>query len=121
MTFYAEMADVAVEMLAEFGQSVVLGSVTGTGAYDPETGTVGNTVTNHSGMGVALDYEQKDIDGTVVKQGDRRIYIAPDLGAVPKTGDTLTLADGAVLAVVNSKPLSPAGTLVLHEVQARGV
>lgn len=120
MTFYAEMADVAVEMLTEFGQPVALESM-GAEAYNPATGAVEQTMTRYEGMGVALDYSQRDIDGTVIKQGDRRIYIPPDLGAVPKTGDTLTLAAGTALQVVNSKPLSPAGTIVLHEVQCRGV
>lgn len=119
MTFYAEMTDVAVEMLTEFGQPVALESLSAE-AYNPATGEMAQTMTRYEGMGVALDYSQRDIDGTVIKQGDRRIFIAPDLGATPKTGDTLTLAEGTVLQVVSSKPLAPAGTLVLHEVQCRG-
>lgn len=120
MTFYSDMAATAVELLTEFGQGITFGSVT-TGAYDPTTGTVTNTTTNYTGKGAAFDYEQKDIDGTNIRQGDRRVYIAPDLGVVPKTGDTVTLADGTVLNVVASRPLSPAGTMVLHECQCRGV
>jgi hypothetical protein len=120
VTFYSDMAATAVELLEEFGQAVIVTRVE-EGEYDPSDGTGTSTSTPYPGMGVALDYRQDQIDGTLIRQGDRRIYIAPDLGMVPKTGDTVTLAEGAVLNVVASRPLSPAGTVLLHDVQVRGV
>jgi len=120
VSFYSDMAATAVELLKEFGQAITLGSVT-TGAYSAETGSVTNTVTNHAGFGAVFDYAQRDIDGTVIKKGDRRLYIAPNIGAIPKTGDTVTLSDGAKLTVVLSSPLAPAGTVLLHDVQLRGL
>lgn len=102
--FFDEMALVAVDLLTEFGQPVTLAR--GTARFNAS--------------GVALDYSQFDIDGTRIKAGDRRVYVAPNLGTVPVSGDRLALADGKVLLVIESRPLAPDGTVVLHDVQCRG-
>lgn len=117
---YARLAGRAVDLLTKFGQPVTVTRVQ-EGEYDPGTGTGSDTSTAYVGIGVALEYRQDEIDGTLIRQGDRRVYIAPDLGVVPRTGDTVTLADGSVLDVVASRPLNPAGTVLLHDVQGRGL
>lgn len=121
MTFdYASLASDASEMLEEFGQAITVTRPGTGGAYDPETGTVtGGTAQTFPGFGVVLDYQQREIDGTLIQQGDRRVYIAPDIGVTPKTGDTVTLMDGAVVRVMASRPLAPAGVVVLLDVQVR--
>lgn len=117
MSFYDDMAATANELLAEFGMPVTLVQVT-TGAYDPATGSTSNTENNVSSIGVKLDYEQSEIDGTHIRQGDQRVYMAPSLSVTPKTGDKLTI-ESEVFQVILSRPLSPAGTSVLHDVQVR--
>lgn len=117
---YPKTAATATALLAKFGQAVSVAR--GSGAYDPNTGTITGSVTQTAvGVGVALDYKQGEIDGTLVMAGDRRILIAPRLSITPTTGDTVTLAGGSILRVMASKPLSPAGVVVLHEVQCRGI
>lgn len=117
MTFYADMAATAGELLAEFGQDVTL--VRGlTGAYTPATGTATVSGTNSYGKGVVLDYNQRDIDGTLVRQGDQRVYLSVDVGVTPQTGDSL-LIGGQKWSVVASRTLAPAGTAVIHDVQVR--
>ncbi|QHJ00114.1 hypothetical protein GT347_20300 [Xylophilus rhododendri] len=102
--FYDDLAATAVELLEELGQEIALAR----GGL------------RFSAAGVALDYAQRDIDGSRIKWGDRRVYVAPDLGTAPVSGDQLRLADGTVLLVIASRPLAPDGTIVLHDVQVRG-
>lgn len=119
---YDDFAAAAVELLEEFGQNLVVSRASGGGDYDPETGGVTPGVNEvYLGTGAEFDYRQDLIDGTVVLQGDRRVLIAPDLATTPRPGDTVALEDGTTLTVVASKPVKPAGPIVLHEVQARGV
>lgn len=117
MTFYAEMAATASELLAEFGQDVTL--VRGmTGTYVPATGTATVSVSNSYGKGVALDYDQRDIDGTKIRQGDQRVYLSVEVGVTPQTGDAL-LISGKTWKVIASRTLAPAGVAVIHDCQVR--
>lgn len=118
---YSEIADDAVGILTEFGQSITLTKPGTDSAYDPQTGQVTGTLAVFLGVGAVFDYTQRDMANTEIKQGDRRIYIAPNLGAMPATGDNVTLADGTILSIVASRPLNPAGTILLHDAQLRGV
>ena len=119
--FYDDASGVAIALLGEFGQPITLTQNGRSGGYDPQTGTATGTPTAFTGMGAVFEYSQRDMANTEIKQGDRRAYIAPNLGATPATGDTVTLANGTVLTVVISRPVAPAGTVVLHDVQLRGV
>ena len=87
------------------------------GAYVPGTGVTESTVT-YSVTGVKLDYEQSVMDGTLIRVGDQRVYAAPSLSVTPKAGDKLTIGS-EVWDVIKSSPLSPAGTVVLHDIQVR--
>lgn len=118
--FYDDMAQVAKDMLTEFGAAVVLTRTT-PGAYNPETGTTAAATTaTYNGMGAKFDYELKEIDGTKILQGDQKLYLSPYLMANPVPGDMIR-ADGADYTVISSKALRPAETHVLFEVQLRGV
>ncbi|MBT2326120.1 hypothetical protein J7E62_27710 [Variovorax paradoxus] len=117
---YAEVAAEVDGILVEYGADATLTRVT-PGAYDPATGTTGAaSTTTWAGTGAKFDYEQRDIDGSLVRMGDQRVYLST-VGIVnPKTGDTLTIG-GTVYQVIASRPLQPALTAVLYDVQIRGV
>lgn len=115
---YTAVAIDAAELLAEFGAPVTLTRITPGGVYDPDTATVPLTTTTHTANGVKLDYEQRHIDGTTILQGDQRVYLDPLIAEAPQTGDTLTVG-AEVFTVVASRPLAPAGVVVLHDVQIR--
>ncbi|EGK71907.1 hypothetical protein METUNv1_01685 [Methyloversatilis universalis FAM5] len=115
---YTKTAATATRLLLKFGRAATLTRVA-PGAYDPATGAPGaGSTALHAGTAALFDYQQKDIDGTHVRMGDQRAYIAPDLAATPQTGDTLTIGSD-VWSVIASRPLAPAGTVVLHEAQVR--
>lgn len=120
--FYDDARAIVLEMLDEFGQMIMVSrTVEGSGVYNPETGLVeGGTAVSYAGLGLVDGYKQTDIDGTLIRQGDRRLYIAANIAIAPQTGDAVTLFDGKVLSVVASMPYSPAGIIVFHDVQLRG-
>jgi len=116
---YDDAAATADELLAEFGQTCVLGSVAD-GEYDPEQSTAGPVSTAHEVTAALLAYPQKFVDGTLIRAGDKRALVSPlGLTVTPKPGDTLTDAAGAVHQVIDAKPLAPAGTVVLWTLQVR--
>lgn len=94
-----------------------------TGEYDPDTGTGGETITTLEGSGFRENYNLKDIDGSLVKQGDVRILVSPLLldGADMPTPSTLdkVLFDGETYTVQSVDPWSYAGLVVGFSVQAR--
>lgn len=118
---YEEIAADALEAIEEAGQAVML-NIPGTGGgYVPGVGVVpANPATTHEGIGVPLGYKSKDIDGTLIKQGDQRCLVAPQIAAAPKPGHTLT-ASGTTYNVVAVERVAPAGVPVLYKLQLRGV
>ena len=94
------------------------------GGYNPDTGefeggAAPSTVT-HTAPGVKIGYEQTDIDGTLIKQGDQRLYV-PALGFVrPTTNEQITVGT-AVCTAVGVEVLAPGDEDVLYVIQARGL
>lgn len=117
MTFnYPATAATATRLLQRFGASCVLKRQTA-GAYSPSTGSATPSTASLATTAAVFAYDQKYIDGTLIKQGDQRAYLAP--AVAPAQGDKLTW-DGRDYAIVAVKPISPAGTPVLYEAQIRG-
>lgn len=117
MTFdYAASAATAVSLLQRFGAAATLKRTT-TGAYDPATGSAPTTVTEHETTAAVLAYPQKFIDGTLIRQGDRRALMAATVE--PQAGDALAW-QGSDLSIVAVRPVDPAGVAVLYEAQVRG-
>jgi hypothetical protein len=115
---YAKTAETATRLLARFGRSAPL-TRTAEGVYDTESGSTDEgSTTVYPAFGAKFDYEQREIDGTTILQGDARIYISPSLAVIPEAGDTITFGS-EVWQVVRSRPLEPAGAVVLHDVQVR--
>ncbi|MDT9694327.1 hypothetical protein Q5762_39530, partial [Streptomyces sp. P9(2023)] len=47
------------------------------GEYNPETGGQDVVWTETNGSGLRTNYDQKDIDGSYIEQGDTRILLSP--------------------------------------------
>lgn len=102
MAFYDDMADVATELLTEFGRAITFEQVTT--VFNPITGTdTTRTVTEHSTVGVEIPIRQALIDGTRVQVGDRFLIVddsyAPSMSDrlqdSPFTGYALAMEPGA--------------------------
>ena len=114
---YAATAATAQRLLLRFGAACTLRRSTA-GAYSPTTGLAVPTVTELSTVAVVLDFPQRYVDGTLIKQGDKQAYLDPSYA--PAQGDEVTW-QGVRYQVVNFKAVSPAGVPVLYEAQLRGV
>jgi hypothetical protein len=122
MEFYAKMQATANRLLKGKGQSITLSRQTA-GAYDPATGTAAVTVTTQTAYGAMFEYGDKNIDGVLIKEGDKQLLLSAINSAgtalvAPALNDTVTI-NTVVYTVVRIKPLSPAGTTVLFDCNIR--
>jgi len=118
MTFYSDMAEVADDLITEFGQSITLKVSAGT-AYDPSTGGVTITYTDQVGHGCTVDFDKGLIDGEKVRIGDRLVLLSPLGLTEPTEGDKLVIGSDTWNIVPPVTVTNPAGTPVLYEVQVR--
>ena len=116
---YAEIAAGALESISEAGQAVTLHRPGPPGPFVPGQ-PVTPTVIDYPGTGALFGYKQRDIDGTLIKHGDQRLLLAPQIEVAPKTGDTVTVG-AKVYNVVDIGIVAPAGVAVLYKLQLRGV
>ena len=103
-------------MLTKHGQAVTITRQT-TGAYDPATGSATIVETTQSGVGALFDYAAADIDGTLIKQNDKKLLLNA-IATAPLLNDKVTV-NTTIYNVVNIKELNPAGTAVMFELALR--
>ena len=125
MDFYARMQQTANKMLRGKGQAIVLTRRTA-GAYDPTTGAAAVTTTVQNGYGGIFDYEDENIDGTLILSGDKKLLLSPINSAgtalvAPEVNDTVTDKALVVRTITRIKTLSPAGTTVMFDCNLRGI
>ncbi|WP_236175345.1 hypothetical protein [Pseudomonas pseudonitroreducens] len=122
MAFYDEMADMALEMLTEFGRVIQLSRVVG-GDYDPDTGTSDGSIETQDATVVILPASNGTVqafdiryeNGTLIEQNLRALTIAAkDLTWVPIAGDK-AIFDGSDWTFIGCTPVNPAGTPVVHK------
>ncbi|UST60773.1 hypothetical protein [Pseudomonas moraviensis] len=121
MAFYGEMAVMALEMIAEFGQPVTI-SKTASGEYDPETGgeSPGARI-EQMAQGILLDFTGQEFqNNSLIKQGDKKLKIAAQgLEWVPDLLDKVIIQGRTWSIVPPLKEVNPAGTPILYELQVR--
>jgi hypothetical protein len=89
------------------------------GAYNTATGAAAVTTSVQTGSGAVSNYELKDIDGTLVKQGDKKLLLSAVGITAPVVDDTVT-ANSVVYTITKIRPISPAATAVLYICNIRG-
>lgn len=109
------ISDAVINLMDRYGSALTLTRTVGA-AYDPATGKVsGGVVTTFTVRGVFINYLAEEIDGTVIRAGDRRLLVGPrGSTTVPAIGDTV---DGHKLVDVRS--YAPNGVEVGWACQAR--
>ena len=113
---YAKSAATADRLITRFGQAATLIRQVQIGGTDwnPTLADQSRDCTI-----AVLDYENREIDGTRIQTGDKKVLVsAVGLSPEPTTVDRIAIS-GEEHSVMSVKPLSPAGTVVLYEVQAR--
>jgi hypothetical protein len=122
MEFYSKMQATANRLLKGKGQEITLTRRTA-GTYGPATGTAAVTTTTQTAYGAMFEYGDKNIDGVLIKEGDKQLLLSALNSAgtalvAPQLNDTVTI-NTVVYTVVRIKPLSPAGTTVLFDCNIR--
>ena len=122
MEFYSKMQATANRLLKGKGQEITL-TRQAAGAYNVATGTAAVTTTAQTAYGAMFEYGDKNIDGTLIKEGDKQLLLSAlnSTGTAlvaPALNDTVTI-NTVVYTVVRIKPLSPAGTTVLFDCNIR--
>ena len=122
MEFYSKMQATANRLLKGKGQEITL-TRQAAGAYNVSTGTASVTTTTQTAYGAMFEYGDKNIDGVLIKEGDKQLLLSALNSAgtalvAPQLNDTVTI-NTVVYTVVRIKPLSPAGTTVLFDCTIR--
>ena len=119
--FYDRMAATALRLIAQYGLTVTLRTVT-PGEYDPEASeTAPETVTEQAGQGILIDYTGLEFQAnSLIKQGDKKLKLAAKgLTSAPSLLSKV-IADGKTYSIVPPlKEINPAGTPLLYELQVR--
>ncbi len=121
MTYdYSKVAATALKQINDKGRSVTVRYPSSDDAYDPATDTFtsGDPV-NVAAKGVFTSFQNKDIDGELIKRTDKRVLIAGTaLDDVPN--NDAKIIDGAkTYSVINTEVVQPAETVVLYMIQVR--
>ena len=111
MSFYSDMAEVAVELLNEFGQSITLTRTTG-GSINPVTGVVvPGADDSKQTFGVIMPIKRPFADGfinqTLISESNRQAILSPDVE--PLITDRIN-----GMEIVNIDEISPAGTVLAY-------
>ena len=121
----AEVAEGIVE--AGTSASIIRAGVTTGPDYDP---VIGPPITAACKV-VYDEWKKSEIDGTLIRRGDRKVLMASSGFAIaadkdgnflnePSTGDTFKDGEtGKPYTIVNVSPLAPAGIVVMWELQLR--
>lgn len=92
------------------------------GEYDTETGTVkgAKDPETFTTAGVKIGYEQRDIDGTMVRTGDQQVYVPAKGFTRPLSDEVLTIGT-ETYTVVNTEVIAPGDVDILYIIQVRGL
>jgi hypothetical protein len=129
MGFYEQRAASALRLIKKYGMNMVLRRVT-KGTYHPSAGsTDASTVVDCAAKGIVEEYKVQDIDGTIIKNGDKSVILAASgLAFRPDTNDFLligaTIVNGVTVGgepwkIFVNKTTAPGGIDIIHNIQLR--
>lgn len=121
MSIADDITDDLAELLddPDYGRAVTLRRRT-PGTYDPSTGATGaETVTSNLTRAIILGYRDSLINGTLIKQGDRKAILKrKGMTMTPQEADELVVGSD-VYSVVSHKTGELGGTNYLYVLQIR--
>lgn len=119
MTLSTRMKATGQKLLEKYGQSITFTRVT-EGDFNPMTGdTEPSVTTTFSAYGSPIPFTQSEIDGTLIQQQDRQIWLEiNDNSSVPVIGDAATIS-GTAYRVLNVNSYVVQGLTVLYRLQVR--
>jgi hypothetical protein len=123
MSFYTDIRLIAQNLLKGKGQTITL-TYQGSSSYNTSTGGATISTSTASVYGAVFEYGNKNIDGTLIKVGDKQLLLsalntAGTAITAPVVNDTVTI-NSVAYTITQVKTLSPAGTVVLYDCNIRG-
>lgn len=115
---YAEIAQVAHEILAEMGSAGLITRKERNGVYDPSAGGYLEATLTQPCTAVVLPIDQKLVNGTTVLATDEQAYVSAVGLTLPAPTQILTW-QGVDYTLIGVKNLAPAGLSVLVELIVR--
>lgn len=114
---YARLKNRGTALIKKYGYSLSLVRPAKSG-IDPATGDrlAGEENLLYSVTGIDQQYKQSEIDGTLIKTGDKKILLTAE--TEPEQGDYLT--DGlSRWNIITITPVKPANDVLLYSLQVR--
>lgn len=119
---YTRIQEQILEKIGEFGSTVTLRTKDRSGAtYDPASDTyTGGSSTEYSVSGLAVSFDRRSVDGSLVKATDKRLFIpaqdTPDL-------DSAEIVEvdqgGRTWKVMSVKTVMPGDARLVYELHLR--
>lgn len=128
MSEYQSAIDLAARLIIKKGREAIFRVPRAPVAVDPDrpwdkTTPSGSTPDDQTLKMVFLDYEQKEIDGTDIKSGDKQVLMfAKGVRNTPKSGNKiveLPKHGGATWNIVSVEALKPGEDVVMYTLQVR--
>ncbi|HNQ99662.1 MAG TPA: hypothetical protein PKN52_06650, partial [Trueperaceae bacterium] len=120
---YTNASDLAARLIAKKGRPLILRRREDAVPSDPARPWAVDRggVHDHQMYGVVLDYHKKNIDGELIKRGDKRVLVAAsELVIEPAPRDLVFERDGSdEWTVVSVEVLRPGETSILYTLQIR--
>lgn len=111
------LQDCAYTLIDDLGKSVTLRKVT-QGTYNPANGGVTNTTSDETVRACILNFSNREFDGTMILQGDRKIVIAAKSATEPQLND-LVIDGTSSYRIVSIRKVEENGTAVIYTCQGR--
>lgn len=114
---YAKSGTTALRLIERFGRSGTVRRTTpGAGpAHDPGT----PVVTNYPCSFAVAEFSLSDRDGTHIRAGDKKVYLAAKGLTVEPAATDQIVAGSEIYTIAEVRPLSPAGIPVYYELTCR--
>ena len=117
---YSNVAATALAQINDKGRALTVRYPSEDNAYDPATDTfTSGDPTDIFTKGVFTSFQNKDVDGELIKRTDKRVLIAgTSLSEIPNSDGKII--DGArTYSIINTEAIQPADTVVLYMIQVR--
>jgi hypothetical protein len=114
------MAKTALKQINDKGRTIIVSMPSDLQVYDPATDTfTSGTDETQTVKGLFTNFNQKDIDGELIKQSDNRVLIpASSLTEKPTTKGTV-IDESVVYSIQNVDEVRPGDVAILYMVQVR--
>lgn len=125
---YANFRLLAERLINENGRTMTLTRQDQGNASDPTKpwrSSTGAAEISFPVVGVVIEYEKDEVDGTLILRGDKRLLVAAkDIDdaspANTKVEDYSKITDGAVVyRIINAQVIEPGDTRILYDLQVR--